>query len=161
MKKLFANFKSFILKGNVLDLAVGVIIGGAFGAIVNSLVKDILMPPIGMILGKVDFTNLFVVLSRDVTLPPNATIEMAKEAGAVTWNYGLFINSVISFLIIAVAVFGIVHILNKLQDETKNRVLKEAEQTLAEPTEKACPFCFQTIPVKATRCPFCTSTLDE
>ena len=161
MKKLFANFKSFILKGNVLDLAVGVIIGGAFGAIVNSLVKDILMPPIGMILGKVDFANLFVVLSRDVTLPPNATIEMAKEAGAVTWNYGLFINSVISFLIIAVAIFGIVHLLNKLQDEAKNRVLKEAEQTPSEPTEKACPFCFQTIPVKATRCPFCTSTLDE
>lgn len=153
MKKVFNDFKEFVMRGNVLDLAIGVIIGSSFGAIVNSLVKDILMPPIGVLLGNVDFGNLFLQLNpKQVPLAPGTTLATAQEAGAVTWNYGTFINTIITFLIISVAVFFIIKLVAKLR--------KPKEEAPAEPTEKDCPFCCTKIPVNAIRCPHCTSKLD-
>jgi len=153
MRKVFHDFKAFIMKGNVLDLAVGVIIGSSFGAIVTSLVKDILMPPIGVLLGNVDFGNLYVQLNPNkVPLEPGTALKLAQEAGAVTWNYGAFINAIITFLIIAVAVFFIVKLVSKLH--------KPKVEAPAEPTEKDCLFCCTKIPINATRCPHCTSKLD-
>jgi large conductance mechanosensitive channel len=149
---MLEEFKKFVMRGNVLDLAVGVIIGGAFGAIVTSLVKDIIMPPIGLLLGRVDFANLFVVLKRGEVAGPYATVAAAQEAGAVTMNYGLFVNTIISFVIIALAVFMIVRVVNKLQ--------RQEEAPPAVPTTKECPYCATEIPIKATRCPNCTSQLE-
>lgn len=147
---MFKEFKAFAMRGNVVDMAVGIIIGAAFGAIVKSLVDDVLMPPIGMLLGNVDFSNLFVVLKDGVAaVAPYASLADAKKAGAVTINYGLFINSVISFLIVAFAVFILIKNLNRLQKE-------EAPAT---PSTKECPFCASSIALKATRCPHCTSEL--
>jgi len=143
---MLKEFKDFIMKGNVLDLAIGVIIGGAFGEIISSLVKDILMPPIGMLLGKVDFSNLYINLSRGTF----DSLADAQQSGAATLNYGLFLNNIINFLIIALVIFFIIKQVNKLQ--------KPAEK-LVEPTSKECPHCFSIIPIKATRCPNCTSQL--
>lgn len=148
---MIKDFKEFIMRGNVVDMAVGIIIGAAFGAIVKSLVDDVIMPPIGMALGNVDFTNLFVVLKQGAAAGPYATLADAKKAGAVTVNLGVFINTIISFLIVAFAVFIFVRNVNKLQ--------KEKEAPPAVPTTKDCPFCFSVIPIKATRCPHCTSEL--
>ncbi|HLE72906.1 MAG TPA: large-conductance mechanosensitive channel protein MscL [Anaerolineales bacterium] len=139
------EFKKFVMRGNVLDLAVAVIIGAAFGAIVVSFVNDILMPPIGLLLGGVDFSNLF--FSLDGQSYPS--LAAAQEAGAPTINYGVFINSVINFLIIAFAIFLIVRLANRMQKE----------EAPGEPTTKECPHCISTIPIKATRCPNCTSQL--
>ncbi|MCX8031038.1 MAG: large conductance mechanosensitive channel protein MscL [Thermodesulfovibrionales bacterium] len=150
---MFKEFKEFAIKGNVVDMAVGIIIGAAFGGIVNSLVADIIMPPIGLILGKVDFSNLFLVLKEGSTSPPYTTVADAKKAGAVTLNYGLFINTIISFLIIAFSVFLLVKNINRLKRE------KEAPPPI--PTNKECPFCFLSIPIKAVRCPHCTSELNN
>jgi len=140
------EFKKFIMRGNVIDLAIGVIIGGAFGKIVTSFVNDILMPPIGMLLGKVDFSNLYINLSGG----QYDSLAKAQEAGAVTLNYGLFLNSVIDFVIITFIIYLLVRQINKLE--------KPAE-TPSEPTTKECPYCYSSIPVKATRCPACTSQL--
>jgi large conductance mechanosensitive channel len=148
---MFKEFKEFAMRGNVVDMAVGIIIGAAFGAIVSSLVADVIMPPIGLLLGKVDFSNLFLVLKSGATPGPYETVAAAKQAGSVTLNYGLFINTIISFLIIAFAVFLIIRQINRLK--------RKAEAPAAAPTTKACPFCFSTIPLKATRCPHCTSPL--
>ena len=148
---MFREFKKFIMRGNVLDLAVGVIIGGAFGAIVTSLVKDVIMPPIGLLLGRVDFANLFVVLKQGKAAGPYATLAAAQEAGAVTINYGLFVNTIISFVVIALAVFLIVRAANRLQ--------RQPEAPPAAPTTKQCPYCATEIPIAATRCPHCTSQL--
>jgi len=145
---MLKEFRDFILRGNVLDLAVAVIIGGAFGKIVDSLVTDLLMPPLGRLLGKVDFSNLFIDLSG--TGYPS--LAAAQEAGAPILNYGLFINNLINFLIIAAAIFFVIRIFNRLQ------ALKPAAPE-AEPTTKACPYCFTTIQIQATRCPHCTSNL--
>lgn len=145
---MLKEFKAFIMRGNVLDLAVAVIIGGAFGTIVNSLVNDILMPPIGLILGKVDFSNLFLSLSSQTF----ASLADAKKAGAPTINYGLFLNAVISFLIVAFAIFMVVKSANKLQKPKE-------EAPPAPPSAKDCPYCFSSIPIKASRCPHCTSEL--
>ena len=153
MSKITDEFKEFISRGNVIDLAVGFIIGTAFGAIVKSLVDDVIMPPIGLLLGKVDFSNLFAILKEGDTPPPYHTVAAAKEAGAVTLNYGLFINSIITFLIIALAVFIIVKVINNMQ--------REKEAPPAAPTTKDCPFCFTAIPIKAVRCPNCTSELSK
>lgn len=147
---MFKEFKAFALRGNVLDLAVGIIIGGAFGTIVKSLVDDVLMPPIGLALGNVDFSNLFLLLqSGTKTPPPYATVAEASAAGAVTINYGQFINNVIAFLIIAFAVFLVVRSANRLQPQ----------EAAAAPATKDCPHCRMPIPVSATRCPHCTSEL--
>lgn len=148
---MWKEFKEFAVRGNVMDMAVGIVIGAAFGAIVSSFVADVIMPPIGLLLGKVDFSNLFVVLKAGTAPGPYETLAAAKQAGAVTLNVGLFINTIISFLIIAWAVFLVVKQVNKLK--------KKAEAPAAAPTAKECPYCFSSIPLKATRCPFCTSTL--
>jgi len=142
------EFKKFIMRGNVLDMAVGIIIGAAFGSIVNSLVADVIMPPIGLLLGNVDFSNLFLVLKDGAKAAgPYASLAAAKAAGAVTINIGVFINTVITFLIVALAVFLLVRNVNKLYKK------EEA------PTAKDCPFCLMSIPIKATRCGHCTADL--
>jgi large conductance mechanosensitive channel len=147
---MLKEFKAFAMRGNVLDLAVGIIIGGAFGTVVKSLVDDVIMPPIGLALGNVDFSNLFIRLKDGPKAPPPySTVAEAHAAGAVTINYGLFINSVIAFLIVAFAVFLIVRVANRLQP-------KEAA---AAPSTKDCPYCKMPIPLGATRCPQCTSDL--
>ena len=144
---MLKEFKAFAMRGNVLDMAVGIIIGGAFGKIVTSLVNDILMPPIGLILGKVDFSNLYLNLSGT----SYASLADAKAAGAATINYGLFLNTVLDFVIVAFALFLIIRQVNRL-------AAKPAPEVAA-PTTKECPFCYSTIPIKATRCPHCTSEL--
>jgi large conductance mechanosensitive channel len=145
---MIKEFKEFIMKGNVLDLAIGVIIGGAFGKIVSSLVTDVLMPPLGMLLGKVDFSSLYINLSGG----SYSSLAEAQKAGAATLNYGLFLNNIINFLIIALVIFLIVKQVNRLQ--------KPAVQPAAEPTTKECPYCSKTsIAIKAIRCPNCTSQL--
>jgi large conductance mechanosensitive channel len=146
---MFKEFKEFAMKGNVIDMAVGIIIGAAFGTIIKSLVDDVLMPPIGLLLGNVDFANLFMVIKEGKVASPYASLAAAKAAGAVTVNVGLFINTIISFLIVAFSVFLVI--------KNVNRVKKEAPA--ADPTTKDCPLCFTAIPVKATRCPHCTSEL--
>ena len=151
---MFEEFKKFAMRGNVVDMAVGIIIGGAFGTIVKSLVSDVIMPPVGLLLGGVDFADWFIVLKEGANAAaPYATVAAAKEAGAVTLNAGLFINSMISFLIVAFAVFLLIKGMNSLQ--------KEEEEAPAEPTEKDCPHCFTAIPIKATRCPHCTSEITK
>ena len=145
---MLKEFKAFAMRGNVVDLAVGVIIGGAFGKIISSLVSDIIMPPIGLLLGNVDFSDLFISLSGGKF----TSLVQAQEAGAVTINYGLFINTIVDFLIVAMAIFLLVRQLNKLE--------KPKQETAAEPTTKTCPFCMTEIALKATRCPACTSKLE-
>ena len=144
---MLKEFKTFIMRGNVLDLAVGIIIGGAFGKIISSFVNDILMPPLGMIMGKINFADLFINLSGK----PYPTVAAAKAAGAPTINYGLFINTVIDFLIVAFAIY--------LMIVQVNRFSKKPEA--APPATKECPFCISAVPVKATRCPNCTSNLES
>jgi len=148
---MMKEFKEFAVKGNVVDMAVGIIIGAAFGTIVKSLVADVIMPPIGLLLGNVDFSNLFIVLKDAAQMGPYATVAAANEAGAVTLNYGMFINTVISFLIVAFAVFVVIRNINRLK--------RKEEAPAPAPTSKDCPFCFSSIPIKATRCPACTSEL--
>jgi len=144
---MWNEFKEFIKRGNMMDLAVAVVIGAAFGKIVSSLVEDIIMPPIGLLLGKVDFTNLFINLSSE----SYATLADAKKAGAATLNYGVFLNSVINFLIVALAVFLLIKQVNRLKRETPAEA--------AAPETKECLYCVSSIPLKATRCPHCTSEL--
>ncbi|MGL4206519.1 MAG: large-conductance mechanosensitive channel protein MscL [Aeromonadaceae bacterium] len=149
---MFKEFKEFAMRGNVVDMAVGIVIGGAFGTIVKSLVDDVLMPPIGLLLGGVDFSDFFVVLKEGAkAVAPYHTLADAKAAGAVTLNIGLFVNSVISFTIVAFALFMVVKAMNKL------RMDKAAAP--AEVTTKACPHCCSEIPLNAKRCPHCTSEL--
>jgi large conductance mechanosensitive channel len=142
---MLKEFKEFAMRGNVVDLAVGLIIGAAFGKIVTSFVNDILMPPIGLLLGKVDFANLFLTLSG----PTAKTLEEAQAAGAVTINYGLFINTIIDFIIVAFAIFLLIRQINRMK----------SAPAPAAPDTKECPHCFTSIPIKATRCPNCTSEL--
>ena len=151
IKGFLEEFKEFAVKGNVIDMAVGIIIGGAFSPIVNSLVKDIIMPPIGFLMGKVDFSNLyFSITPSEQTY---ATVAEAQEAGLVTINYGTFINTLISFLIVSFAVFLLVKVINKLKAEKK----EEVKVVVVEPTTKECPHCCSTINIKAKKCPFCAS----
>lgn len=150
---MWKEFKEFAMRGNVIDMAVGIIIGAAFGTIVKSLVADIIMPPIGLLLGNVDFSNLFLVIKEGATVPgPYATVDAATKAGAVTINYGIFINTVISFLIVAFAIFMVIKSLNRLKKK------QEAAPPEA-PTTKNCPYCFEKISISATRCSHCTSEL--
>jgi large conductance mechanosensitive channel len=149
---MLKEFKEFAMKGNVVDMAVGIIIGAAFGTIVKSLVADVIMPPIGLMLGNVDFANLFAVVQEGTTAGPYATLADAKEAGAVTINYGVFFNEIISFVIVAFAVFLLIKNINRLK--------REEEEPAAEPTTKECPHCVSTISIKANRCPNCTSQLE-
>jgi large conductance mechanosensitive channel len=151
---MWKEFKAFIMRGNVLDMAIGVIIGGAFGAIVSSLVADVIMPPIGLLLGGVDFASLFILLKAGDPGGPYGSLADAQAAGAVTINYGVFINTVISFLIVALVIFFLVKAVNKLKRE-------EEEAPPAAPTTKKCPFCLSEIAIEATRCAFCTSDLSQ
>jgi large conductance mechanosensitive channel len=144
---MWKDLKAFILRGNVLDLAVGIIIGAAFGKIVTSLVADILMPPLGLLIGRMDFSNLFINLSGR----PLESLAAAKAAGAVTINYGAFINMLLDFLIVAVVVFFLVRGFNKL--------MPKAKEAPAAPSTRECPYCLSAVPLKATRCPHCTSQL--
>ena len=143
------EFKEFAVKGNVVDMAVGIIIGGAFGTIVKSLVADVIMPPIGLLLGGVDFSNLYIVLGSG----EYESLDAAKEAGAATINYGVFINTVLDFIIVAFAIFMVIRAMNKLK--------RKEEAPPAEPTTKECPQCLSTIPIKALRCAHCTAQLGE
>jgi large conductance mechanosensitive channel len=142
---MFKEFKEFAMRGNMVDLAVGIIIGAAFGKIVTSLVNDIIMPPIGLLLGKVDFSNLFINLSAK----DYSTLAEAKAAGAATINYGLFLNTVIDFIIVAFVIFLFIRQINRLKRQPEP----------AAPDTKECPYCFTVIPVKATRCPHCTAEI--
>jgi large conductance mechanosensitive channel len=148
---MLKEFKEFVMKGNVLDMAVGIIIGAAFGAIITSFVSDVIMPPIGLLLGNVDFSSLFVVLKEGKVPAPYVTLADAKAAGAVTMNYGLFFNTVVSFLIIAFAIFMVV--------KNVNRMKREEQAPPPAPTTKDCPFCLSAIPIKAVKCGHCTSDL--
>jgi large conductance mechanosensitive channel len=148
---MFKEFKEFAMKGNVVDMAVGIIIGAAFGTIIKSLVSDIIMPPIGLLLGNVDFANLFIVLKEGTVAGPFAALADAQKAGAVTINYGVFINTIISFIIVAFAVFVLIRNINKLK--------RQEEAPPEEPTTKECPYCLSTIAINATRCAFCTADL--
>jgi large conductance mechanosensitive channel len=148
---MLKEFKEFAMRGSVIDMAVGIIIGAAFGTIVSSLVNDIIMPPIGLLLGNVDFSNLFLVLKQGGVAGPYTALAEAKAAGAVTFNYGVFINTVISFLIVAFAIFLLIRSINRLK--------RKQEAPPAEPTTKECSYCLSVIPIKATRCPHCTSEL--
>lgn len=148
---MLEDFKKFAMRGNVVDMAVGIIIGGAFGTIVKSMVSDILMPPLGLLLGNVDFSDLFVAIKAGDPGGPYATLEAAREAGAVTINYGVFADNVVSFIIVAFAVFLLIRGIVKLQ--------KKDEEAPPPPSKKQCTYCFTEVPIKATRCPHCTSQL--
>jgi len=148
---MMKEFREFAIKGNVIDMAVGIIIGAAFGPIVGSLVGDVIMPPIGLLLGNVDFSNLFVILKDGATAGPYISVAAAKTAGAVTINYGTFINTIINFVIVAFAVFMMIRVINKMK--------REQPAPAAVPTTKECPHCFSTVHIKAVRCPNCTSSL--
>ena len=151
MKSILKEFKDFALKGNVLDMAVGIILGAAFGTVVRSMVDDIIMPPIGLLLGGVDFSNLFVTLKEGASAGPYSSLAAARAVGAVTVNIGLFINNLISFTIVSLAVFMMVRSVNKVR-----LALEGPEAT----SQKECPFCCSIIPIKAVRCPNCTSALE-
>jgi large conductance mechanosensitive channel len=148
---MLKEFKEFAMRGNVLDMAVGIVIGAAFGAIVASFVADIIMPPIGMLLGNVDFSNIFIVLKEGKVPGPYASVAAAKAAGATSMNLGLFVNTIINFVIVAFAIFLVVRSVNRLK--------RKEEAPPPVPTTKECPHCLSTIPIKATRCGHCTSEL--
>jgi large conductance mechanosensitive channel len=148
---MLKEFQEFAMRGNVIDMAVGIIIGAAFGGIVNSFVSDVIMPPIGLLLGKVDFANLYMILREGAVTGPFASLAEAKKAGAVTISYGVFINTIINFLILLLVVFLFIRSINKLR--------RREEAPPAVPTTKECTYCFSAISMKATRCPHCTSEL--
>ncbi len=148
---MFKEFREFAMRGNVVDMAVGIIIGGAFGTIVKSLVDDVMMPPVGLLIGNVDFSDLFVVLREGTAPGPYAALAEAKKAGAVTLNFGAFANNVVSFVIVAFAVFLLVRGINQLK--------REKEAPPAAPSTKDCPFCCSSIAIKARRCAYCTTEL--
>jgi large conductance mechanosensitive channel len=147
---MLKEFKEFALRGNMVDMAVGIIIGAAFGTIAKSLVDDVIMPPIGLLLGGVDFADFFVLLKAGAPGGPYTSLANAEAAGAVTVNYGVFVNAVISFLVVALVMFFLVRVMNRIRRE---------EKAPAEPATKECPFCLSAIPIKASRCAYCTSEL--
>jgi large conductance mechanosensitive channel len=150
------DFKAFIMKGNLVDMAVGIVIGVAFGLMINSLVKDIIMPPIGLALGNVDFQNLFAILKEGAVPGPYASLDAAQKAGAVTINYGVFVNTIINFLIVALILFFVI-----VRPVARANARKAAAVPPAAPNTKECPYCASSIPIKATRCPNCTSELKK
>ena len=154
LKKNLDEFKAFAIKGNVIDMAVGIIIGAAFGNVVNSLVKDVIMPPMGWLMGKVDFTNLYLTLPQNGQIKAYDSLEAAQAAGAVTINYGVFINTIISFILVAFAVFVLIKAINKLK-----AAAERDKKTEEEATTKQCPRCFSTIDIKASKCPHCTADI--
>ena len=156
---LAQEFKKFALRGNMVDLAIGFTVGAAFTTIARSLVDDIIMPPLGLVVGTKNFSNYFLVLKEGRTpLPEGATIELARELGAVTWNYGQFLNSIVAFTVVAVAMFLIMRMVNTI-DARLERQFGQAQAGQDEPCDKKCQYCLSTIPYRATRCPHCTSEL--
>jgi large conductance mechanosensitive channel len=151
---MLKDFRLFITRGNVVDLAVGIVVGVAFAAIVNSLVKDVIMPPVGLAIGNVDFTNLFVVLKEGTIAGPYVSLAAAQEAGAVTINYGIFINTIVSFIILAAVIFFFI-----ARPIAKMHARQKAAEVAPAPDTKECPYCYTRISIKATRCPNCTSEL--
>ncbi len=157
LKKFLNEFKKFAMRGNVMDMAVGIIIGAAFGKIVDSLVKDVIMPPLGILLGKVNFADLFFVLKDGAKTPaPYESLTVAQNAGAITMNIGTFLNTIISFIIVAFAVFMLIKLMNTLQEKLDTKEAGEVKKNT-----KICPFCFSEINIKAVRCPNCTSELNK
>ena len=154
LKRNIEEFKTFAIKGNVIDMAVGIIIGAAFGKVVDSLVKDVIMPPMGWLMGRVDFTNLYLTLPQNGKIETFDSLEAAQAAGAVTINYGLFINTIISFILVAFAVFMLIKAINKLKDAAVKK-----QEIADETTTKTCPRCFSVIDIKATKCPHCTADI--
>ena len=148
---MLKEFREFAMRGNVVDMAVGIIIGAAFGGIVKSVVDDVIMPPIGLLLGNVDFSNLFITLKQGAAAGPYATLELARKAGAVTLNFGAFFNTIVSFVIVAFSVFLLVKGMNQLK--------RQQAAAPAAPTTKECPHCLSAIPIKAKKCAHCTSQL--
>jgi len=148
---MLKEFKEFVIRGNVVDMAVGIIIGAAFGTIVKSLVDDIIMPPVGLLLGGVDSANLFMLLKAGSPAAPYASLADAQAAGAVTINYGVFMNAIVSFLIVAFVMFLLIRSINRMK--------REEEAPPVKPPTKECPYCLSTIPIKATRCAHCTAEL--
>lgn len=156
---LWSDFKKFVFRGNLLDLAIGFTVGAAFATIAKSLVSDILMPPVGWLLGRSDFSDFFWLLKAGETAPPPyATLADAQAAGAVTVNYGVFVNNVLAFVVVAIAMFAVIKMASRLDRELE-RAAGHAPPTPEEPTDKKCPYCLSTIPYKATRCAHCTSEL--
>lgn len=153
MGKILREFREFAVKGSVVDMAVGIVVGGAFGTIAKSFVSDVIMPPIGLAVGRVNFGNLFWVIAEGSPHGPYNTIAEAQKAGAVTLNYGVFIDTIVSFFIIALAVFFLVRAINRVRSEFEKAPAAQA------PTTKDCPYCCSSIALKATRCPNCTSSL--
>ena len=151
IKNMLNEFKKFVMRGNVLDMAVGIIIGGAFTKIVNSMVADVMMPPLGLLIGKVDFSNWFVVIKQGTTAGPYTTIAEAQAAGATTMNLGMFLNAIISFIIVAFCIFLLIKAINKLNSPK--------EQAPIQVSTKKCPYCCSDIALEATRCPHCTSEI--
>ena len=154
LKKNIEEFKTFAIKGNVIDMAVGIIIGAAFGKVVDSMVKDVIMPPLGWLLGKVDFTNMYFTIPFNVDTSAYNSLEAVQNAGIVTVNYGLFFNTIISFVLVAFAVFMLIKAINKLKSAAEKK--EEVEEAA---TTKTCPRCFSTIDIKATKCPHCTADI--
>lgn len=150
---MWKEFKAFAVRGNVIDMAVGIIIGAAFTTVVQSLVKDILMPPLGLLTSDIDFSNAFLVLSEGTPPGPYASLQVAEEAGAAVLRYGIFVNSLISFALVSFAIFMLIRYINKLRDP------RQTPEPVS-PTVKKCSFCYSDIPIQATRCPHCTSRLD-
>ena len=160
IKKFLSEFKKFAMRGNVMDMAVGIIIGAAFGKIVDSLVKDIIMPPLGIALGRINFADWFFVLKDGSKVAgPYESLTAATNAGAVTLNLGNFINTIISFIIVALAVFMLIKTMNTIQDKLDKKEAKEKAE--APKTTKVCPYCCSEIPLEATRCPHCTSEIKK
>lgn len=153
IKNIISEFKTFVMRGNVIDMAIGIIIGGAFTKIVNSMVADILMPPLGLLMGKVDFSNWFIVIKEGSQAGPYASLSAAQTAGATTLNVGNFLNTVISFLIVALCIFLLIKVINKLDNLKK--------KPAAAPVVKTCPFCFSSIDKRAVKCPNCTADLEK
>lgn len=156
-----AEFKKFALRGNLMDMAVGFTVGAAFSTIAKSLVDNVIMPPVGLAIGKADFSDFYVLLKAGAKVaPPYASLEKAQAAGAVTLNYGLFINSIIAFLLVALAMFVIIRVFNKL-DKSLEHSFITPQKPGEEPENKKCPFCVSTVPFKAVRCAYCTSDLSD
>lgn len=155
MAGFFTEFKEFAIKGSVVDMAVGIILGAAFGTVVKSLVEDVIMPPIGMLTAGVDIAQLHAVLQEGSPAGPYPSLEAARQAGAVTVNYGAFLNNILAFLIVALVLFFVIRQINRYRREAEDPAAKDPT-----PTSKTCPHCASSIPVKATRCPACTSGLE-
>ena len=159
--KWLEEFKKFVLRGNIVDLAIGFTVGAAFSTVAKSLVNDIIMPPIGLLLGGMDFSDLFVVLKQgSAELPPYSTLKDAQSSGAVTLNYGIFVNNLIALLIVAIAMFLLIRVMNRIHDTLDDQFGEEQEGPQT-PASKKCPFCREAIDFKATRCRYCTSTLSD